>query len=256
MIQTSSGLKLGKKPARPGAMKLRLLDYVDPAKLPPVPANFGHDKLVSNWGMLANDKYGCCVWSGAAHETMLWNKMAGKDVAFSDDSVLSDYSTVTGFSEFIADSDQGTDMVAAAQYRQKTGVLDAAGNRHKVAGFLSLDIGDLNQVWAASFLFASVGVGINFPESADQQFNAGLAWDYIPGSKVVGGHYFPINGRKNGVLYGVTWGRLQAISTSFLQNYVDEGIAYISDEMLTNGKSVLGFDQTALLADLNSLKSA
>jgi hypothetical protein len=35
---------------------------------------------VAHWGMLGNDHYGDCVWAGAAHETMLWNKEAARNV--------------------------------------------------------------------------------------------------------------------------------------------------------------------------------
>jgi hypothetical protein len=91
-------LKLGKKPARPGAVKFKLANYLDKAKLPTPPKMFGHQGLIgANWEMLGNDHYGDCVWAGAAHETMLWNKEAGRIIAFNDQSVLKDYSAVTGF---------------------------------------------------------------------------------------------------------------------------------------------------------------
>ena len=41
------GLKLGKKAARPGAMKFALSSYVDLDALPPIPKRFGHDGLIS-----------------------------------------------------------------------------------------------------------------------------------------------------------------------------------------------------------------
>ena len=68
--------KLGKKPARPGAVRLKLASYTNAAALPPLPASFGHDAIIGarGWGMLANDRYGDCVWAGAAHETMLYAK--------------------------------------------------------------------------------------------------------------------------------------------------------------------------------------
>ena len=79
--------KLGKKPARPGAVKFKLANYLEKLKLPTPPKVFGHEGLIgANWGMLGNDQYGDCVWAGAAHETMLWNKEAARTVTFSNDS--------------------------------------------------------------------------------------------------------------------------------------------------------------------------
>ena len=132
-------LKLGKKPARPGAVKLKLAKYLVKPKLPTPPKVFGHEALIGpNWEMLGNDQYGDCVWAGAAHETMLWNKEAARAVTFNNQSVLKDYSAVTGFNPNDPNTDQGTDMQVAASYRRKTGVLDANGKRHKVIAYLAL----------------------------------------------------------------------------------------------------------------------
>ena len=84
-------LKLGKKPARPGAIRFRLGSYLNAAALPAVPEVFGHESLMASWPMFANDKYGDCVWAGAAHETMLLKREAGRIVTFSDANVLADY---------------------------------------------------------------------------------------------------------------------------------------------------------------------
>ena len=56
-------LKLGKKPARPDAMKLKFADVLDASNLPVPPTAFGHMSLIAGngYGMLANDKYGDCV---------------------------------------------------------------------------------------------------------------------------------------------------------------------------------------------------
>ena len=132
-------LKLGKKPARPGAVKFKFANFLVKPKLPTPPKVFGHEGLIgANWEVLGNDHYGDCVWAGAAHETMLWNKEAARTVTFSNDSVLKDYSAVTGFNPNDPNTDQGTDMQVAASYRRKKGVLDAHGKRHKVIAYLAL----------------------------------------------------------------------------------------------------------------------
>ena len=252
-------LKLGKKPARPGAVKFKLANYLDKAKLPTPPKMFGHQGLIgANWEMLGNDHYGDCVWAGAAHETMLWNKEAGRIIAFNDQSVLKDYSAVTGFNPKDPSTDQGTDMQVAASYRRKTGVLDVPGKRHKVIAYLALAPGNPDQLALAIYLFGATGIGIKFPNSAMDQFNAGKPWDVSKNAKIEGGHYIPGVGRDaKGNIVVVTWGKIQLMTPRFYTKYCDEVVAYVSDEaLLAGGRTLDGFNLAQLKADLNALATA
>jgi len=140
--------KLGKVPARrwqaPGNA-FRLTTYLNPGALPPLPVLFGHQNLVAEWGMLANDRAGNCVIAGGMHETMLFNREAGRSVAFAEDGALADYracSILQGddppFDPATLANDNGLDVQVAANYRRKTGLIDAAGARHTIAAFLDL----------------------------------------------------------------------------------------------------------------------
>jgi hypothetical protein len=203
--------------------------------------------------MLGNDQFGDCVWAGAAHETMLWNLEQKKEVVFSRSSVLSDYSSLTGFTPDDPNSDQGTDMSDAAKYRRKVGVVDAHGQRHKVDAYLSIDAGNIAQLKQALYLFGAVGIGIKFPDSAMKQFNAGKPWSVVPNANIEGGHYVSVVGYDR-QFYVVTWGRLQKVTTGFLQKYMDEAIAYVSLESLDqSGKSLEGFNRDELVAYLSAL---
>jgi len=241
-------MKLGKLPARPDAVKLKFANY---KSLPPIPTSESPKDLP--WEMLGNDAYGDCVWAGAGHETMSWNNEANKTVTFTDTSVLSDYSKVTGFNPNDPNTDQGTDMQVAASYRKKTGVLDAQGNRHKVGAYVAITVGDVNELKEAIYLFGAVGVGIQFPASAMSQFNAGKNWTVVSGSKIEGGHYIPCVGYSSRYIYLVTWGKLIKMSTGFFKKYCDEAIVYVSSEMLTGGVTLEGFNITQLQADLAQL---
>ena len=249
--------KLGKTPARRGAVKFRLAKYLLTPKLPTPPRVFGHQGLIgSSWKMLGNDKYGDCVWAGAAHETMLWNKEANRTVSFSNPRVLKDYSAVTGFDPDDPSTDNGTDMQVAASYRRKTGVADANGKRHKVIAYLALKPGDIDQLAIAMYLFGAVGIGIKFPDTAMDQFNAGKPWDVVRGPPPKDGHYIPGVGRlANGNIVVVTWGKTQQMTPRFYKKYCDEVVAYVSDEALTTGgKTLEGFKLDQLTADLNALR--
>jgi hypothetical protein len=248
--------KLGKKPARRGAVKFKLADYLLKPKLPSPPPVFGHQGLIGSWGILGNDDYGDCVWAGAAHETMLWNKEANLGVAFNNKVVLGDYSKVTGFKKGDPNSDQGTDVQVAASYRRKTGVLDAGGKRHKVEAYLALRPGDFDQLVLGMYLFSAIGIGFNFPDSAMGQFNAKKPWDVVPGPKPTEGHYVPGVGRDaNGNIVVITWGRIQLMTPRFYAKYCDEAVAYVSKEMLVPplDKSLEGLELDQLMKDLKKL---
>ena len=203
--------------------------------------------------MLGNDQYGDCVWAGAAHETALWNRESAHQVLFTDTAVLSDYSAVTGFTPSDPSTDQGTDMQLAASYRKKKGVKDANGRRHKIAAYLSITPGDVQEHLLAAYLFGAVGIGIKFPQSAMHQFNTGQPWTVVNGSPIEGGHYIPLVARRNNMLVCVTWGKTQPLTDAFLKAYNDESIVYVSTEALTAGKSLEGFNKQQLLADLAQL---
>lgn len=248
-------MKLGKLPARKDAVSFKLTDYIDLSKLPTPPKTFGHEKLVgpTGWLMLGNDQYGDCVWAGAAHETRMWNLEAGNSVDFTDQSVLSDYSAVTGFNAGNPRSDKGTDMQMAASYRRKTGVVDEHGVRHKIAAYLAITPGNLKELYAAMYLFGAVGIGIEFPSSAMDQFNAGKPWSVVKGSRIEGGHYVPLVAKRQ-QLECITWSKVQAMTTGFYEKYNDESLAYVSLEALTNNVSPEGFNATQLEANLALLK--
>lgn len=241
-------LKLGKLPARPDAVTFKFGAYGK--TLPKPPAAAGHKDLIQAWGMLGNDRYGDCVWAGAAHETMLWNKTAAKDVPFSDESVLSAYTAVTGFNPDDPSTDSGTDMQLAASYRRKTGMKDANGAMHTIAAYLAIQ--NVTELKQAIWLFEAVGIGVQFPASAMQQFNAGKPWTVVK-SQIEGGHYIPGLSYDAKGIYVVTWGKVQLATWGFIKKYMDEAIVYLSPEMFTNGKSIEGFDLVTLQKDIASL---
>jgi hypothetical protein len=249
-------LKLGKQPATEDKRDLMFAKYVQPSQLPTPPAQFGHENLfgAKDWGMLGNDQWGDCAWAGPAHETMILTTEGGHPVSFTTDAVLSDYSAGTGFDPKAGppgqnSTDQGSNVRQVLKYRQKTGIVDANHNRHKIGAYVKLDEKNLDQVLEAMYLFEVVGIGIEFPGSAMDQFNHGEPWDVVQGAKIEGGHYIPLVAKREN-LEVVTWGALQQMTQAFYEQYCDEAWAYISVEDLKDGKSPEGFDLEELQADL------
>jgi hypothetical protein len=244
-------LKLGKLPARPDAVRLKLSTYS--GTLPTPPASFGWDYLVkpNTWGMLGNDQVGDCVIAGGLHETLLYRASARLTTPLSTACAIKNYELIAGYNPNDPSTDQGTDMEAAAKYRRKTGLVDADGKRHKIAAYVALDPGNVSQLLAAAWIFGAVGVGIEFPAFAMDEFDAGKAWDVQrANAKIEGGHYIPMVSAANGVPQIVTWGKKIAMTPAFYKKFADEAVVYLSTEMLTNGVNLAGFKLAQLQDDL------
>jgi hypothetical protein len=264
--------KLGKKDATYDKHDFMFAQFRTSEPLPAHPKHFGHEKLIKPkaWQMLGNGPdnsvspgfggAGDCVFAGGDHETMLWNSEVGKVTKFTGANAIRDYSAVTGYdpkapldSDGNNPTDQGTNVRDALKYRQKTGLIDATGKRHKIGAYVSLELGNLDQLLEALYLFGVVGIGINFPDSAMDQFNSGKPWSVVPGPKPTEGHYIPLVAYRTN-LECVTWGRIQQITSQFYKKYCDEAWAILSPEMLKAGKSLEGFDLTELQDHLKALK--
>lgn len=261
--RTPRMLKTGKLPFVADERDLKLSTYLTTTDLPTPPADFGHEDLVTDWAMLGNgpddsvapgfEGAGDCVFAGGDHETLMLGAEGGHHPAFTGRQAIADYSAVTGYVVGEESTDRGTEVRAALKYRKATGLADSAGHRHHIGAFLQLDK-DLDKVFQAAYLFGCVGIGIEFPESAMDQFNEGKPWDVVEGSPIDGGHYVPVVGRSSGNLVVVTWGKTQEMTPDFFARYCDEAWVYLSSSALDgDGETPDGFDKAQLLADLHAL---
>ena len=269
-----NGMHLGKQPPRLDPRTLQYAKYRLTTALPAVPpGDIGHEGIVADWPMCGNGPddsvypgfqgAGDCVFAGGDHETQLWTTEGGTPAAFNGSTAISDYSAVTGYNPDVPSSDQGTDVLTALNYRRNTGLLDLAGNRrHKIGAFLAMDVsrikaGDFGELYEALYLFDTVAIGINFPDTAMNQFDTGQIWDVVSGAAIEGGHYIPLTYiYADGTMDVVTWAKLQRMTAAFLSAYCDEAYAILSPEMLKGGISIDGFDLAQLQADLAALDTA
>jgi hypothetical protein len=257
--------RYGKADATRDDRDFKFARYRTAEPLPTPPDDWGYDNVIpqGGWGMLGNDQWGDCVWAGAAHEHLLTSKVAGSPAAFDDTGVLADYSAATGFDANAGPpgsnpTDRGTNVRTALGYRRTTGILDAAGKRHKIGAYLALDVdkikgGDFTEVAEAAYLFGAVGIGIQVPQSAETEFSEHKMWSFHEGSPNVGGHYVPIVAHRRHIEC-VTWGRVQPMGHRFCSTYIDEAWAIVNPDFLdVNGESPQGFNIDELQADLAQL---
>jgi hypothetical protein len=250
-------LKLGKQPAAPSPHDFKFADFASTIKLPTMPSRFGHGNAYADWKMFGNDRYGDCVWAGAAHEHMLLNKVVHQvDVSFDDDTVLGDYAAATGFNPNDPGSDNGTNVHDALDYRRKIGIADASGKRHQIGAYVSLDPKNWQHLEQAAYIFGAVGIGFEFPASAMDQFNASEPWHPVTGSHIEGGHYVPVVGSLHAPdqASAITWGKRQFFTLSFYEKYNDEAWAYVTPDALHgDGTGLHGFDVEKLNSYLTAL---
>ncbi|HTB90758.1 MAG TPA: hypothetical protein VK743_22510 [Steroidobacteraceae bacterium] len=263
-------LKLGKLPATYDKRDLMFARYRTAEALPSHPKYFGHEKLVGQdaWKMLGNgpddsvapnfEGASDCVFAGGDHETMLWTLEGKTPATFVGKNAIADYSAVTGYNikaplvHGVNPTDKGTQTRDGLKYRQKTGLIDDKGHRHKIGAYVSVELGNLDQLLEALYLFGVVGIGIQFPDSAMDQFNENKPWSVVSGPPPTEGHYIPLVANRNNLLC-VTWGRIQQMTVAFYKKYCDEAWAILSPEMLVKGKSLEGFNLAELQKDLANI---
>ena len=249
---TDFPFKLGRIPSEPDDRDLMFAKYATPTKIT-VPVEIGHENLIRSWGMLANDRYGCCVFAAAGHEVELWTAEGDAPITVTDREVLSDYHDVAGFDPADPSTDHGCMIRDSLKHRQQIGTL-AYGQRHKIGAYLALDPQDHDAIATALYLFGAVELGVEITRSAQEQFAAGEPWDLTDDTDILGGHDVPIVARRGGDFEVVTWGAVQKVTPAWFDAFVTEAWAVLSPDILgSDGISPEGFDIETLKADLASL---
>lgn len=252
-------LKLGKKPAR-HTVKLKLKTYLNTSVLPPVPDEFGHESLVSDFGMLGNNEVGDCAIAGPLHAIMLWAAETKRTVNIDTACALKNYSAITGYDPSKTNpltgenpSDQGSDIHQVAEYWRTQGLVDANWNRHFIGGYVALTPRDVEELWQATYIFDGVGIGVELPSEWETAFGAGEPWDAVSNPHRIGGHYILGASKRSGNEGVVTWGKVQPMTPAGYEQFNDESLAYLSQERLNQGVDIDGFDWEHLVADLQAL---
>jgi len=123
----------------------------------------------------------------------------------------------------------------------------AANKPYKIKAFAEVEFLNSDQVRQA--IYADVGLGVQLPQSAQEQISTGQPWEVAngPGSQPGswGGHYIYVPGYTPQGPVCVTWGRKQQMTWAWLEKYGDEAYA-IFDAKDSFKKTVI--DKTKLNA--------
>lgn len=270
MTELAHGLHGGKKPFVSDSRDWLWADFraslKAAGKLPTIPADhWGHGNTYKDWLMLANgpdptapgkatEGAGCCVWSSAAHQTMealtdatyTPEEVAAVGKLFDGSTTISDYSAATGYNPETGEGDNGTEIRAALTYRQTTGIVDTAGNRHKIGPFVSIEPGNLEHLLEALYFFEASAMGFRVQQAQMDAFNQAEQegktpiWDYVAGSPEVGGHDVPLVGHPDATNYAaISWAKRVIVTPALISNQCDELWVCITPERISKvtGKS-------------------
>lgn len=243
--------KLGKRAPLLDGRTLKLEKYVS-ALSPPPPSAFYQGK-VSSWPMYLNDQLGDCVIAAAGHMIEQWTEYAGAGYLPTDDQMLTAYEQIGGYVAGDPSTDNGCSMLTALNTWRQTGI---AG--HKIIAYVSLRVGNLEELRQAVVLFGNAFVGIQLPLTAQNQSQwevVSATGDGAPGSW--GGHCVPIVGYDPNLNSCVSWGSLLNMTKAFYEAYSDEAYAVLSQGWIeNNSKSPSGFDVAQLQAALALVAAA
>ena len=228
-------LMLGKLPPKFQDTDLLMRDILQPVAPPSAwdwdtaHPGFSDDR------MFDNDRLGCCVIAGRAHQTLCFEYAEqGVIIPISDKEVEDEYFSETG------GQDSGLVIADSLKQWRKHG-WTAGGKNYRIDGYARLDVGRLDQVHAGMVSDLGIQIGFNVPASAIDQFNAGVPWTVVGNDGgIQGGHDVFVVGYEPGWLTCMTWGKRQTMSEEFFSHYTDEAWAVIdSKNKLTRPSSLI-----------------
>ena len=244
--------KLGKLAPKRHLKLPALGDFLDKATTwPAVPAQ-GWEFAVnpSDWGCLGNDSVGNCAEAGILHLVQGQSANTGNPLHSTAEQAIALYSAVTGYNPNDPSTDQGTALTDLLAHVKKNGLemLDSTGKTVtvEIVGYASLDISSVAQRRYAAFTFGSAYLGINCPQSAEDDTDN---WTYQEGSPILGGHCVVQVGEGSAGGKTISWGLVIPTANDFYAGYLDEGYILISKSWLNaQGKSPSGLDLDGLVS--------
>lgn len=240
--------KLGRLPNDPRKPRLKLSRFLT---LTQYPENEDWLSEVTLWPMYLNDRIGDCTCATVGHIIEIFTHYGqGRLVKVTDNDVLKAYEDVSGYNPDTGANDDGAVVQDVLNYWRKTGV-----GGHKILAFAEVDYRDKDELRAAMSLFGNIYLGIDFPNTAFDQFDNGEPWDVVSGAYSEGGHainagYYDVSDNMWKI---VTWGQVQPMTQAFFDKYVEEAWVVVSEEWIKDNKNPDGIDLAALGQDFENI---
>ena len=220
---------------------------------PPPSVSYYYKRLHTNaWDMLGNDVVGDCTFADAGHQIMLNNSYTGRGPNPTLADILKGYSVVSGYDPTTGQNDNGCAITDVMNYRSIFGI-----GGDKIAAWVQIDPTNLEHVRQAIHVLGGVQIGVQLPNSAMDQFNAGKDWTVVQNDGgIAGGHDIFGCGYLGNWIAIVSWGRALLASLPWLAKYCDEMYATVSTDWLAmrTGLSPSHLNLDALKQDLLALQ--
>lgn len=235
----SGPFKLGRLPAtRP--FGLSDLSVYATTKLPMPPAEVAVP--AAGYPIDGNDQYGDCTMAGVAHLIAAWDAEVSEP-----DPIPDAQEVVQTYFELSGGQDTGLNEANVLQEWREQGLFG-----RQIAAYAPVDPRNIVELHQAIAFYGGCYLGIQCPQSAQQQFQANEPWTFVPGSPIEGGHCIVALGFSQNGLLCATWGGIALVSYPFLAAYLDESWAILPSQFVEAGKGP-ALDLASLQADLNRL---
>lgn len=223
-MSTTQQFRGGKLPAQPARPHLKASAVLAEARekstleIAAPPASCLYADPAITWDVLGNATVGDCTCAEVGHQVnqLTWYG-SGTEVKPTAPQVLAFYSAITGYNPSDPSTDTGAYVQDVLAYWRKNGLIG-----HKILAYAAVDVANVTEVKQAIALFGSLNIGMNFPDSAMAQFNAGQVWDVAKGAKVDAGHCVMAVGYDAAGVDITTWGKRTRVTWAFWKKYVDE----------------------------------
>ena len=177
-----------------------------------------------SYPMDGNDRVGDCLAAGWDHSNQVFTGLlTGTPKNFTQDEIWTFYKSQNpNFDPNGLPFTNGPGSSADRGMEVQT-FLEYLVNQKYILGFASIDWTNEAELKAAIYLGLSVITGVQLQDAQIGQFGTGV-WDFVPGSKIDGGHCVPLVGFPGNPdnFSLVTWGKLIQCTLPFILNQMDE----------------------------------
>jgi len=212
---------------------------------------------VTEFGMMLNDKLGCCTISALGHQEQIWTLNASTEYTPSDEDILEGYETFCNYDPNDSSTDQGgVPLDILKQWYATPGLF--AGRT--LTAFAPFQPPSKKAMYCTISYLGGAYLAFNLPKCIEAQ---GTTWevpknfpnsDSAPGS--LGGHMVmsPAYDGASDMYKIISWGQIYYVTQAFINAYCIQGFALVSQDWIeTSGVSPSGFDLDQLKADLEDI---
>jgi hypothetical protein len=266
MLKTVPGpddrrFKMGRKPPRPGALKLSMHNYLLKS-FPTPPSSVDYRAKAAQYlaNVYGNENSGDCTCAGAYHSAAVILANSHKPVPFRSDDVVAFYKMMSGWNGIENDpSDTGLNCQDVLNWWKHHGL---PPDNNTVIGWVTVNANDPLETRVAMWLFENLYFGVPLCQEWQdgmQELTDGFVWDVGGPPDLMAGHCFVGTGYdETGVIID-TWGLTGALTWAAVSKYAGrpggELYAVLDDDIIDRAtqRSPAGFNLSQLLSDFQSV---